>query len=196
MVTVRVFVEGGGQAKALRAGCREGFSKLLRKAGFGGRMPRIVPCGGGTNAFRDFSIAVRGGALGLFSILLVDSEEPVSKADERPDAAEPWRHWQERTKQERPRGVANDQIQLMVTCMETWIMADPAAVERKFGRRASIPLANLESRDRREIQAALERVGYQKGKTSFELLSKLDPRELERHLPHFRRFLATLEARL
>ena len=159
-------------------------------------MPRIVPCGGGTNAFRDFSIAVRGGALGLFSILLVDSEEPVSKADERPDAAEPWRHWQERTKQERPRGVANDQIQLMVTCMETWIMADPAAVERKFGRRASIPLANLESRDRREIQAALERVGYQKGKTSFELLSKLDPRELERHLPHFRRFLATLEARL
>ena len=46
MVTVRLYVEGGGDSKKLRVQCRRGFRKFVEKAGLKGRMPRIVACGG------------------------------------------------------------------------------------------------------------------------------------------------------
>ncbi len=75
MVTVRLFVEGGGNDNPLlKRACREGFSKFLVTAGFAGRMPRIVACGSRNDAFDSFRTACHQG---LPSILLVDSEEPL-----------------------------------------------------------------------------------------------------------------------
>ncbi len=45
---VKVYVEGGGDSKELRTRCREGFSKLVERAGFKDRMPKFVACGGRT----------------------------------------------------------------------------------------------------------------------------------------------------
>ena len=45
MVTVRLYVEGGGDAKSLRTACRRGFREFLLRAGLGGSMPRIIACG-------------------------------------------------------------------------------------------------------------------------------------------------------
>ena len=42
MVGARIYLEGGGDSKDGKVRCREGFSKLLRKCGLSGRMPRLV----------------------------------------------------------------------------------------------------------------------------------------------------------
>ena len=65
--------------------CREGFSKLLTKAGFAGRLPRIAVCGGRGNAYNQFKTAATALHLDADPILLVDSEDPVT-------AASPWQH--------------------------------------------------------------------------------------------------------
>jgi predicted ATPase len=45
LVNVKLHLEGGGDSKELQIRCREAFSKLIAKAGFAGRMPRIKACG-------------------------------------------------------------------------------------------------------------------------------------------------------
>ncbi len=56
MVSVKIYVEGGGDSKEQQSRCREGFSKLIEKAGFQGRMPSIVACGGRDSVFDNFKI--------------------------------------------------------------------------------------------------------------------------------------------
>ena len=58
MVSVKIYVEGGGDSKELRTRCREGYSKLIKKLGFVGRMPKIVACGGRNKAYEDFKNSV------------------------------------------------------------------------------------------------------------------------------------------
>lgn len=43
---VKLYIEGGGEAKSLRIECRQGFHKFLQKAGITGNLPRIVAKGG------------------------------------------------------------------------------------------------------------------------------------------------------
>ena len=50
MVELHLYVEGGGDSKVLRTACRRGFSEFLAKAGLQGHMPRIVACGGRSQA--------------------------------------------------------------------------------------------------------------------------------------------------
>ena len=93
---------------------------------------------------------------------------------------------------------------MMVTCMETWIMADHAALQEFFGsclRRGNLIQVNgLENRSRQELLEALESATsdcgrdrrYNKGRSSFQVLAKLDTRSLEENLPYFCRFKKTL----
>ena len=94
----------------------------------------------------------------------------------------------------------------MVTCMETWIVADRQALNEHFGNRlqtsALPPLDNLESRSRQDVQDRLERATrdcpgpYTKGPKSFEILGKLNPSVLEQHLPSFHRTRRILSDKL
>jgi len=52
----RLYLEGG-ESKDDKIRCREAFSKLLEKAGFEGRMPRLSACGGRESAFDSFRTA-------------------------------------------------------------------------------------------------------------------------------------------
>ena len=82
-MSARIYVEGGGDSKDARARCREGFSKLLEKCGFRGRLPRLVACGGRTQACDDdFTIAHARNALPDYVALLIDSEDPVPNISE------------------------------------------------------------------------------------------------------------------
>lgn len=56
-MSVKVYVEGGGDSSALKRKCREGFREFFRKIGLQGRMPRIVACGPRNNAYDDFCTA-------------------------------------------------------------------------------------------------------------------------------------------
>ncbi|MFH0967906.1 MAG: DUF4276 family protein [Methanobacteriota archaeon] len=204
MVTVRIFVEGGGDSKELKSRCREGFRKLLENSGFQGRMPGFVACGGRNKAFDMFCTSTLGDRDQMRSFLLVDSEDPVEGEDYSPESSIAWIHLEKRDKWDRPEGVLNSQVLLMTTCMETWIMADRDAIHAFFGgniREASLlPIYELEKRPRDEVLESLisgtvncgRNKAYRKGKRSFELLIHLNPKTLQQNLPHFQRFIQTL----
>ncbi len=196
-MSVRIYIEGGGDSKDLQSRCREGFRKLIEKTGFEGRMPSTVACGGRNNAYDMFKIALRSADVNEFPMLLVDSEEPVTMA--------PWDHLKSRDGWDRPAGAEDDQAQMMVTCMETWIMADRGALRKVFGvhlrESALFPVEGLERRSRQDLLAALKNAtedcgrgkGYDKGRRSFQILSELDPEMLKENLSYFRRFSETLD---
>jgi Domain of unknown function (DUF4276) len=128
LVTVKVYVEGGGDHnKALQTLCRQGFSEFFRKAGFAGRMPRIVACGARSRAFESFRTSHGNAQAGEFPVLLVDSEDPV--------VGERWEHVRLRTGDgwARPDGALEDQIHFMVQAMEAWFHADKDALQRYYG---------------------------------------------------------------
>lgn len=196
---VTIYVEGGGDSKYQHIQCRRGFRKLIEKSGFVGKMPGIFACGGRNAAFDDFKTAMRSKSLADYPMLLVDSEDPIA------ENVSPWGHLETRDKWLRPNGVSDDQAQLMVTCMETWLMADHAALREIFGAllqdNALLPEANLEQYDRQRVQDALQQAtrncgknkAYKKGKRSFQVLEAVNPATLKQWLPYFRRFIETLE---
>ncbi len=159
-MNVKIYVEGDGDSKEQHGRCREGFSKLIEKAGFRGRMPRIIAGGGRESTYDRFKTATAAGAQAAYPILLVDSEDPVQDEDTVPDSAVAWVHLKSRDNWDCPASVKNDQAQLMVTCMETWIMADREALHTVFGAslrtNALLPQHDLEARSRQDVHNALE----------------------------------------
>ena len=126
MVSIKLYVEGGGDSKPLKTACREGFRTFIEKAGLSGRMPRIIACGGRDIAYDKFKIAHvnQDGT----SLLLVDSERPV-------DQAGPWEHLEGAPDEwSRPDGASDDQCHLMVQIMESWFLADRDALEEFYGQ--------------------------------------------------------------
>lgn len=200
-MSVRVYVEGAGASKEARSRCREGFRKLIAAAGLIGRMPRVIACGPRADAFADFCVALNS-APG-YALLLVDSESPVAMANPTsPDAPEAWAHLTARERWRRPPGAANDQAQLMVTCMEAWISGDRQALKSAFGsclREQALPsLTELERRSPEEHLTALEQATqgckhrYRKGDYSFRLLGTLSSATVKASVTSFTRFVTTL----
>ncbi|MDX2134731.1 MAG: DUF4276 family protein [Saprospiraceae bacterium] len=195
-----IYLEGGGNAKDLMLRCEKAFRLLLEKAGFRGRMPRLVASGGRNQAFSDFKTA-HANAKNRYVAMLIDSEEPFD-----PNRESPWQHLSIRDQWEQPDGAVDEQVLFMATCMETWVIADRPTLRKHYRGRlqenALPPMNNLENRPRQEVQQQLETAtrsctnAYQKGKRSFEVLGQLDPEELERHLPNFRRIAAILNRQL
>jgi hypothetical protein len=192
MGSVTIYVEGGGDSKELRARCRKGFNKLIKKLGFSGRMPKIVACGGRDKAYDMFNKSMTSAEDDEFSMLLVDSEDPIISA--------PWDHLKVRDNWDRPVGAKDDQAQMMATCMEAWIMADHEALRKVFGSCLRVaplfPVNDLEKRSRHELLDALKSAtngcgkgrGYEKGARSFKILAELSPSPLKENLFYFCRF--------
>lgn len=199
MVRARLYIEGG-ESKEDQIRCREGFRKLLEKAGFVGRLPRLTSSGGRNAAFDDFRTAHAKAGQNDYIAMLIDSEEPVA------DVEETWAHLRARDGWARPGGASNEQVLFMTTCMETWIVADREALRAHYGSRlqesALPPLVDLEKRGRHDLHENLVHASrncsnaYAKGKRSFEVLVKLDPAVLNQHLPSFVRLVRVLSSRL
>src|SRR5256885_1626746 len=117
-----VYLEGGGDSKDLKVRCQEGFHKLLRSCGFAGRMPRLVACGGRGAAYDRFKTKHRSAAAGEYVAMLIDSEEPMDDIDK------PWEHLAKHGPGKKPQRAIDEQVLLMVTCMEAWIVADRTAL--------------------------------------------------------------------
>ena len=200
MVKAHIYLEGGGDYKYGKIRCREGFNKLLEKCGFTGRMPKLTASGSRNSAYDDFKTAHAGASGTDYVALLVDSEDPVT------DIGKPWAHLFNRDGWLQPPGATDDQALLMTTCMETWITADHGALASHFGQclqaSALPPPQGLENRGRDDVQTRLENATrdcpgmYAKGKKSFELLGKLDPKAIEPKLPSFGRACKILNAKL
>lgn len=200
MVKATIYLEGGGDSRDLHIKCREGFRTLLEKCGFKGKMPKLVASGGRGQTFKDFCIALRSSSTDSIVIMLIDSEDPMS------DIEETWAHLKVRDNWDKPSGAEDDQVLMMTTCMETWIVADRAALVSHYGSELNVSqlpsLVDLESKGRHSVQDALERAtsactnNYQKGKQSFQVLAVLTRSTLEEHLPSFVRGMRILEEKL
>ena len=200
MVSARLYIEGGGDGKAGKSRCREGFRKLLKKCDLRGRMPSLIACGSRYSAYDKFKSAQEHGPTKGYVALLIDSEEPLSNIDET------WDHLMRRDRWQRPRGAQDDQVLLMTTCMETWIAADYDALRTHFGQgiqRSALPPADdLERRPRDEVLAKLMHATrdclapYEKGAKSFVVLGKLNPATLDSCLPSFQRARRILNTKL
>jgi hypothetical protein len=205
VVTVKLFVEGGGDSKTLRTECREGFAAFLRKAGCGA-MPRIVASGSRGSAYGDFCTAVSNGQPAL---LLIDSEAPVDEQHSR--SWKPWAHLAQRQGDEwpKPKGAEDKDCHLMVQCMESWLLADRQTLETFFGqgfKANALPAQSrpIEGIDKATLYSALKtasadcktKASYGKGEHSFKLLVLTDPQKVTAASPWAARFVAEVKARM
>lgn len=207
---VKLYVEGGGDRKALRIECRRGFQEFLEKAGLKGKMPTIVACGGRRSAYEDFCTAIANGEAAM---LLVDSEAPIATAHQtgKPDEWLPWQHlkacpgdgW------DRPQGAREADCHLMVQCMESWFLADRERLKDFFGHgfrdSALPPAANpVETIAKTAVLDSLKEATrhcqpkgqYGKGDHAFKLLAQLDPAKVVAASPWANRFVDTLKQKM
>lgn len=201
MVSATIFVEGGGDSKDTKIRCREGFRDFLRKSGLEGRMPRIVACGGRKNAYDDFCTALARTSASDIVLLLVDSEGPVG-------ASSPWMHLNERDGWARPDSATDDNVHLMVQCMESWFLADKDCLREHFGARfnsnalprnpavEAVPKQDALNGLKEATRPCGVRRRYHKGRDSFAVLATLDPKLVAKASPHAKRLLDFLAARL
>lgn len=196
MVAMKLFVEGGGDAKPLRTACREGFTEFLKKAGLGGHMPRVISCGSRKNAYDDFCTALDSGEPAM---LLVDSEEQVDPAlllvdkEDVVITACPWTHLLRRDgdKWEKPHNANDAHCHLMVQCMEAWFLTDRKTLQTFFGQgfnlKALPAAANpIEEVAKSDIFQSLANATkdcktkkpYGKSEHSFKLLAQIDPEKV------------------
>jgi len=194
LVIIKLYVEGGGDSKALKTACRKGFHQFLEKAGLKGRMPKVVACGSRRNAYESFETA-QCKSDGL-PMLLVDAEAPVTEMS-------PWQHLRNRDGWSCPCGASDAQCHLMVQVMESWLLADREALVSFYGqnfRENALPKnENIEQVLKLDVFRGLEhatcntRKGqYSKGSHSFSVLGLLDPARVEGRSLHARRLLDTL----
>ena len=198
-MSVKIYVEGGGDSRGQQAPLRRAFSKLLRQ--FEGRMPSIVCGGSRLAAFNEFKRAFVD--IGNSAMLLVDAEGPVSGDDA-------WVHVASRQgdRWPRPIGAKDDQLHLMVELMESWFLADRAELANYFGTGFAVnKLPGTESQiepiQKLDVLTALKKATlasrkgeYHKGKHSAELLGNIDPNKLKHSSPGFAALLMAIEARV
>lgn len=198
MVGVKLYVEGGGDSHSLIIRCREAFREFLEKAGFNGRMPRIIACGGRQAAYDRFKTSNDSKET---SLLLIDSEEFVTSHS-------PWDHLANRSGDgfTKPANATDDHCHFMVVCMESWFLADKDALSSFFGQgfnANSLPKnTNVESISKKDIYDGLQnatrhcktQAPYGKGKHSFDILLKIDPEKVCDASCWAKRFLVTLDA--
>ena len=197
----KLFVEGGGDNnEALKSECRRGFSMLLEKAGFKGRMPRIIACGGRSNAYRQFCTALDKGGPDDVSVLLVDAEAAIAVG------ASPWDHVKTRKGDgwNKPEGASDDDLHFMVECMENWFLADKKALAEFFGsgfKSNSLPKkSNVEQLSKSDVYVGLENASkgtskgkYGKGAHSFKILAAVEPAKIRASAPFAERLFQHLD---
>ena len=194
MVSIKLFVEGGGEGSIQKRRFRTSFMSFLEKAGLAGSMPRIVASGSRNDAFDDFKAELSKSNTN--PMLLVDSEGPVT-------ATGPWQHLQDRDGWQRPPGATDGQCHLMVQMMESWFLADPDAVSAYYGqgfRAGSLPQnPRIEDVGKDDVLNRLEQATrdtnkgrYNKGKHSFDLLERLAPAKVTNASPYAKRFIDAL----
>lgn len=115
-MSVTIFFEGGGDKEATQSKCREGLSKYCAKLKPEGSRLRIVAAGGREQTFDKFQRAARDSRGDEVSVLLVDSEGPVT-------ANTPVEHLQARDGWNFA-PLSNYKVFLMVQTMEAWFLAD------------------------------------------------------------------------
>lgn len=208
---VKLYVEGGGDSKALKSECRRAFREFLEKSGLKNQMPAIAASGSRRFAYDDFCMALASGQVAL---LLVDSEAPVAPAHQAAKQAANWRPWLHLKHRQgdgwhKPTGAKDADCHLMVECMESWLLADRETLKGYFGQgfqESALPAAekSVESIRKADVMAALKHATrgcktkgeYGKGAHSFDLLARIDPAKVLAASPWAQRWVDEVKARM
>lgn len=198
MVSVKLYVEGGGDGRINHGAFRQGWIGFLRKAELSGRMPQVVPGGGRAQTFDKFKTALQTRRPNEIPILLVDSEGAVANGQTT------WQHLHNRDNWDQPDDAADDSAYLMVQVMETWFLADRDALRSFFGPSLNEnhfrQWRNLEAVSKDTVIDALAQATrgcqkpYRKGRISFQLLGEIDPAAVARACPHAKELLDFLRS--
>lgn len=195
---VTIYVEGASHGP-LYAHCRRYFKQFFERAGLAGQLPKVLPCGPRAEAFKSFCIALKNHAPDEFPLLLVDSEGPVTET--------PWQHVMHRVGDEwkKPDGAVDAHLHFMVQVMESWFLADRAALTDYCGsefKESKLPKGkDLEAISKLQVidglkdatkECGREKI-YHKGRHSFEILGRISPERVADASPHAKRLIAQLK---
>jgi len=195
---IRIYVEGGGDARGGKDKVRHGFSEFFYKAL--GHQVKVIACGSRDDTYRDFQNGLKRHPH-AFNVLLVDAEGAVSK-----DVSS-WQHLQKRDNWSKPTTVVNEQCHLMVQTFEAWLMADRETLAKFYGQGFnvnSIPKRlNVEEIPKDDLEPALkaatqntQKGEYHKINHAPDILAQLDATELRKKATHANRLLVILEQKL
>jgi hypothetical protein len=192
-VSVKVYVEGGGDNKDTIKRCNEGFATYCRNAAPNNRHPRMVACGGRQQTFDRFATAVRNGQPGEIYVLLVDAEGPVTSTSQA-------QHLHTRDGWDFP-VLDGHQIFLMVQAMEAWFLADREALAKFYdggflAKRLPGTPTSVEAVLKDDLEPNLKHASkptktkgeYHKVKHGFALLALIDPEKVGKASPHAKLF--------
>lgn len=199
MSGIAIYMEGGGKGKGkatLRLGM-DAFLQPLKNAAKEKKLGwKLVCCGPRNEAFRGFQAAVNNGDATVH-VLLVDAEGPVNQNQS------PRRHLRDRDGWNLS-FTGENTVHLMVQTMETWIVADPAALKSYYGNKdfkveklpsapdlETVPKADVES-SLREATEKTQKGCYQKIKHASDLLKKINAATVKKRCYHCRRLFDTL----
>lgn len=191
-----IYIEGGGKTDALHRELRKGFQSLFAKAGFEGRLPKVVACGSRNDAFSDFQTAIKTKRDETI-LLLVDSEDPVM-------APTKWEHVERRDVWIKPGGASEENLYFMVECMESWFLTDKPTLAKFYGgafKETALPATTtLESISKKTLYDGLEKAtrltskgAYSKGNHSFKILALLDGKKIRHHGRYAQEFFEYLD---
>jgi len=200
LTEIAIYAEGGGDTTEQKAQLRQGFDGLLCNSKSSARAKRlgwkVVPCGGRQAAYDAFINAVHSNPAAV-NVLLVDSETLV-KANAGGVTQDPAVCVAHLTQQDNwnLREVQAERVHLMAQCMETWIVADPAALEKFYGKKfASKDLPSrilLEEEPKRDVYDKLAKATRETQKGEYheirhasQLLQKIDPTKVAQRCPRF-----------
>lgn len=197
MSGIAIYLEGGGDAARTKRGLRRGMDRFLRNLKDAARRKHmywsVVPCGSRQRTFAHWSKAPNDPRYPI-RVLLVDAEGPVHDSGSSHLAVrDDWRVPDD----------AEERVHLMVQTMETWIVADPAAVGRYYGQRfarSALPAAgNRETVEKARLEKALiaatgrtQKGVYHKTRHSPELLALIDPEQVRARCPACERLFAVV----
>lgn len=198
MNEIAIYVEGGGDSAGTKAAIRRGLDELLgsvkQKARDSGWRWRVVACGGRREA-RDAFMHARATQPDVHTILLDDSETAVAAQPIAHLTAEGWELAE----------VSPAVIHLMTQVMETWLIADPDALSKYYGRgfRASaLPgSAELETVPKTKVLTSLQRATrdtqkgpYHKIRHAEHLLGRVSASRVRGRCPHAERLFSHLDS--
>jgi hypothetical protein len=204
---VKIFVEGGGPSNRFRQELKLGFIEFFRNGLPNHNQPKVIMCGGRTEAFDDFCYAIKAKP-DDFHILLLDSEGPIKKyknktpkKNEKPTPN--WDHLEIKEGWPNPK-VPDHHCQLMVQIMEAWFCAEPETLQNYFGKGfvkkhiSTVP--NVEKIPKLDVKDKLKKATihskkreYHKIRHASELLMLLDVSTVRSKAHHCDRLFQTLE---
>jgi len=192
-VEIAIYFEGGGNSAETKAILRQGMSAFLKPLVDMARQWRcrwsVTSCGGRDQAL-DFFVDALEKEPDVFNVLLVDSEAVVT--------ASPRAHLKQRDGWDLD-AADEEQVHLMVQCMETWLVADSEALanyyKQGFNANALPNRINLEEEPKTQIYTKLEAATHRAQKGSYgkikhasELLKRISHEKVKVRCRHCDRF--------